>query len=91
VNVGILIRGLTRRLGALYTSSMWVGTARIVLTALIAALLAFPVRWYLRAEHPMIAAPPTFVVFGVTYLVAAWGMGSGEAARLLRRAPRGRA
>lgn len=90
VNIGILIRGLSGRLGALYTPAMWVATRRIIVAAVCAALVALPLRWVLRELHPMLAAPPTFAAFGMTFLVVAWQMGSGEAARLLRRAPRGR-
>jgi len=90
VNIAMLTRGLSARLGALYTPAMWVATRRIIVAALSGALVALPLRWVLRALHPMLAAPPTFALFGMTFLVVAWLMGSGEAARLLRRAPRGR-
>jgi putative peptidoglycan lipid II flippase len=89
VNVTMLLRGLTGKLGTLYTPAMWQGTRRIVLASLIAAVVALPVRWWLRQSHPMIGAPPTLATFGLAYLFAAWGMGSREASRLLRLAPRG--
>jgi len=91
VNVTVLIRGLTGRLGALYTPAMWSGTRRILLATLAAVLVALPVRWWLRAMHPMLGGPPTLAAFGIGYLLSAWWMGSREAARLLRRAPRGAA
>ena len=89
VNLGVLIRGLHARLGGLYTPAMWRGTRRIIIAAGIAALLAWPARWGLRAAHPMLGGPPTLALFGIAYLVTAWALGSREAARLLRRAPRG--
>ena len=67
---------------------MWTGTQRIVAASLIAAVVALPIRWWLRESHPIVAAPPTFVAFGATYLLAAWYMGSREAARLVRLSPR---
>lgn len=88
VNLSVLIRGLHKRLGALYTDAMWTGTQRIVAASLLAAIVALPIRWWLRESHAIVAAPPTFAAFGATYLLAAWYMGSREAARLLRLSPR---
>lgn len=88
VNLSVLVRGLHTRLGPLYTPAMWTGTVRIVSSAIIATALALPVRWWLRSSHPMLSGPPTLGLFGVGYLVSAWWMGSREAARLLRLAPR---
>jgi putative peptidoglycan lipid II flippase len=88
VNLAVLVRGLHQRLGALYTPGMWTGTSRIAAAAVIATGVAWPLRWLLRDTHPMVGAPPVFAAFGVCYLVVAWLMGSREAARLLRRAPR---
>ncbi|MBL0172373.1 MAG: murein biosynthesis integral membrane protein MurJ [Gemmatimonadaceae bacterium] len=88
VNLAVLVRGLRARLGALYTGPMWVGSRRIVLAALLAVLAALPVRFWVRSLHPMVGGPPTLAVFGVAYLAAAWWMGSREASRLLRLAPR---
>jgi putative peptidoglycan lipid II flippase len=89
VNVTMLLRGLTRSLGTLYTPAMWQGTRRIVAASVVAAVVALPVRWWLRQSHPMISAPPTLATFGLAYLLSAWAMGSREASRLLRLAPRG--
>ncbi len=85
VNLSVLVRRLNITLGALYTSAMWGGTRRIVISAVIASVLAFPLRWVLREVHPMLSGPPTLALFGIVYLVAAWRMGSSEAARLLRQ------
>lgn len=91
VNMAVQARGLRRRLGTLYTSAMWRGTLRIVVASILAALVALPVRWLLRDRMPVWSAPPTLVVFGIVYLIAAWLMGSREAARWLRLSPRGAA
>jgi putative peptidoglycan lipid II flippase len=88
-NLSVLVRGLHTRLGPLYTETMWTGTRRIVIAALVAMLVAFPLRWWLRALHPLLSGPPTLAMFGVSYLLLAWGMGSREASRLLRLTPRG--
>ena len=85
VNLSVLVRKLNGALGALYTPAMWGGTQRIVISAVAASTFAFPLRWVLRAMHPMLSGPPTLAVFGVVYLVVAWRMGSSEAARLLRQ------
>lgn len=88
VNLGVLVRGLRAKLGVLYTPTMWTGTQRIVVSAVGAVVVALPLRWWVRDLHPMLAAPPTLALFGVAYLVAAWALGSREAARLLRLVPR---
>lgn len=88
LNLTVLAGGLRRRLGALYTPAMWQGSRRIVLAAVMAAGVAWGLRWVLPPLHPMVEAPPVLAGFGITYLLAAWGMGSREAARLLRLAPR---
>ncbi len=88
VNLSVLIRGLHGPLGKLYTRAMWVGSARIAAAGIIAAVAAIPVRWALRDFHPMVGGVPILAAFGVIYLVAAWSMGSREAARLLRLSPR---
>jgi putative peptidoglycan lipid II flippase len=85
VNLSILAGVLRRRLGALYTPAMWKGTWRIVGASLLAAVVAYPVRWVLRDQHVAIAAVATLPVFGVVFLAAAHHAGSGEAGRLLRR------
>jgi putative peptidoglycan lipid II flippase len=94
VNLAVLARGLHRRLGALYTPAMWKGTRRIVVASLVAAIAGVVVRQLhltLAPDvHVRIAALPVLGAFGVAYLVSAWWMGSAEAARWLRRAPRGR-
>lgn len=89
VNLSVLVRGLHARVGALYTEAMWHGTRRIVAAALAASVVALPIRWWLRAAHPIVVGPPTLAIFGTTYLLSAWWMGSREAARLLRLSPRG--
>ncbi|MGV3708610.1 MAG: murein biosynthesis integral membrane protein MurJ [Gemmatimonas sp.] len=85
VNLSVQIRGLRARLGALYTTHMWQGTRRIVLATLAAAIVAAPVRFLLRDQSPYIVGPPVLGAFSLTYLAVAWWMGSGEAARWLRR------
>lgn len=89
VNLSVQIRGLRRRLGALYTKAMWRGTQRIVIATVIAGVAAAPVRYALGSDRPFIAAPPTLALFSLAYLVVAWLMGSGEAARWLRQPVRG--
>lgn len=89
VNLTVQVRGLRRKLGALYTPAMWAGTRRIVVATAVAALAAAPLRYWLGSDRALVAAPPTLAAFGLTYLVVAWLMGSGEAARWLRRPVRG--
>ncbi len=88
VNLAVLVRGLHAKLGALYTPAMWIGSWRIVAASLCAAAAALPLRWMLRDVHPMLGGPPTLAVFGVAYLLSAWWMGSREASRWIRLAPR---
>ncbi|MCA0376156.1 MAG: murein biosynthesis integral membrane protein MurJ [Gemmatimonadetes bacterium] len=94
VNLSVLVRGLRARLGPLYTPAMWAGTRRIVVSAVVAGAVGWGARvmqvsmW--PTMHPRVAAGPVLAVFGVTYLLTAWAMGSGEAARWLRLAPRRR-
>lgn len=89
LNLTVQIRGLRKKIGVLYTSSMWKGTRRIVIATIVAGLVAAPVRYLLGADRILISAPPTLAVFSLTYLVVAWLMGSGEAARWLRQPVRG--
>ncbi len=89
VNLAILARGLQRRLGALYTATMWRGTRRILLAAVVAAVVSTLLRYvqyrWFSTMHPRLAGIPVLGAFGATYLLAAWAMGSAEAARWLRR------
>jgi putative peptidoglycan lipid II flippase len=92
VNLVILSRGLRQRLGPLYSPAMWHGTRRILLASLTAGALAAVLRlaqqhWF-PAMHPRVSAVPVLAGFGITYLVAAWLMGSAEAARWMRRPAR---
>ena len=91
VNLSILVKGLRKKLGALYTPAMWQGTWRIVGATVFAAIAASPVRWLLREQRTWFVAPPTLTLFAMAYLIAAWWMGSGEAARWLRQPMRKRA
>jgi putative peptidoglycan lipid II flippase len=88
-NLSILMRGLRARLGTIYTPAMWAGTRRIVVAAVLATVvglaLSFLQKHYVPAVHPRLAGVPVLGAFAVTYLAAAWWMGSGEAARWLRR------
>ena len=92
VNLSILIGGLHKKLGALYTSTMWAGTRRIVIASVVGGAIAFGARQLvfttMPSVHPRVIGPPILALFGVMYLVVAWWMGSGEAARWLRLAPR---
>ncbi len=94
VNLFVLTRGLRARLGPLYTPAMWRGTRRIALAAGAAGALALAGRWgaslVAPAAHPRVAGPPLLAAFALAYLGTAWWLGSGEAARWLRLAPRGR-
>lgn len=89
VNLTVQIAGLRKKLGQLYTAPMWNGTRRIVIATIAASLTAAPLRYWLGSERPRVGGPPTLIVFALTYLVIAWLMGSGEAARWLRRPVRG--
>lgn len=92
VNLHLLMQGLRARLGPLYTTAMWHGTRRIVIAALMAMAVGLGAKALtaslLPSLHPRLAGVPVLGAFGVTYLVAAWWMGSGEAARWLRQRPR---
>jgi putative peptidoglycan lipid II flippase len=94
VNLLVLSRGLQARLGTLYTPAMWVGTRRILVAALVAAVVGSLARLlhqhYAASLHVRLAALPVLGAFGVTYLVSAWWMGSAEAARWVRRPVRRR-
>ena len=91
-NLFLLVRGLRKRLGPLYTPAMVQGTRRIVLAALVAAVVGGALHYaqwrYLAALHPRLAGPPILAAFGLVYLLVAWRMGSAEAARWLRVRPR---
>lgn len=95
LNLSLLLRGLRRKMGPLYTPAMWAGTRRIVLAtaaAVIVGLLARQAQLVVWPRlHPRIAGPPILTAFAVTYLLAAWAMGSGEAARWIRLPQRGAA
>ena len=91
VNLALLAAGLRRRLGPLYTGSMWTGTLRIIGATALATAVAFGVRVALeRADgpsavwRPYVTAAGTLLVFGGIFLVAAYAAGSQEAARWLR-------
>lgn len=89
VNLSLLIRGLRRQVGVLYTPTMWTGTRRIAIAAAAAALATTLLRlgqqhWF-PSVHPRVAGVPVLAAFGLTYLCVAWWMGSAEAARWLRR------
>ena len=94
VNLSILIGGLHQKLGALYTTTMWAGTRRIVIASVAGAVIAFGVRQAafttMPTLHPRVIGPPILALFGIVYLLVAWWMGSGEAARWLRLPPRAR-
>lgn len=85
MNLSVLLAGLRKRLGPLYTSMMWHGTTRIVVAGVGATVLSLPVRWLVRDLHPLLGGPPVLAVFGMAYLVIAWRKGSTEAAKLLRQ------
>lgn len=85
MNLSVLLNGLRKRLGTLYTASMWQGTRRILVSGIGATLVALPLRYVVRNLHPMFGGPPVLALFGISYLVLAWRLGSAEAAKLLRR------
>lgn len=85
INLTVLLRGLRKRLGTLYTPAMWQGTRRIVLSGIGATLVALPLRYACRNVHPLFGGPPVLALFGLSYLIVAWRLGSAEAAKLLRR------
>jgi len=95
MNLSLLVRGLHKRIGPLYTAAMWVGSRRIALASAFGGAIAFALSVVVErvwpGVHPRIAGPPVLLVFGMSYLGLAWWMGSGEAARWLRLAPRVRA
>jgi len=88
VNLAVLIAGLHKQLGALYTRTMWIGTRRIIIATVAAAVAGGAARYGVHAYapdlHPRIAGPPILALFALVYLLTAWWMGSGEAARWLR-------
>ncbi|MES2522196.1 MAG: murein biosynthesis integral membrane protein MurJ [Gemmatimonadota bacterium] len=92
VNLTLLLAGLRKRLGPLYTPAMWRGTRRIALAALAAGAVGFGLHVLQERQwptvHPRIVGPPILVAFGVTYLLVAWLLGSAEASRWLRLRPR---
>ncbi|MEP6779431.1 MAG: murein biosynthesis integral membrane protein MurJ [Gemmatimonadaceae bacterium] len=88
VNLSVQIKGLRSKLGPLYTHRMWLGTRRIIISTIVAAAVAAPVRYLVWGKAPFIAGPPTLGLFSLTYLVVAWQMGSSEAARWLRQSAR---
>lgn len=94
VNLGVLLRGLRHRLGPLYTPAMWRGTRRIIVSSVLAMAAGLVARalhlYWLPTLHPRIAGVPVLGAFGATYLLAAWWMGSAEAARWLRLKARSR-
>ena len=94
VNLAVLAHGLRVRLGTLYTPAMWLGTRRIMVAAIVAAVAGGVAR-VLHAQllptlHVRLAALPVLGVFGVAYLASAWWLGSAEAARWLRQPVRHR-
>jgi putative peptidoglycan lipid II flippase len=95
MNLSLLVRGLHQRIGPLYTAAMWMGSRRIAIASAFGGLVAFALSVLIERTwpgvHPRIAGPPILVTFGVSYLGLAWWLGSGEAARWLRLAPRVRA
>jgi putative peptidoglycan lipid II flippase len=88
-NLAVQLRGLKARLGPLYTAAMWSGTRRIAIATIAASLVALGVRASLGARGVWLVGPPSVAAFGLTYLLVAWAMGSGEAARWLRLRARG--
>ena len=85
VNLAVLAGSLRRRLGALYTPTMWSSTARTAAATAVAAVAAFPVRWLLREHSVALAAVATLPLFTLIFLLLAQHWGSGEASRWLRR------
>jgi len=91
VNLALLGRGLRRRLGPLYSGSMWRGTGHVVGATALAAAGAYPVR-VLLSRYPnlpdgarmYVVALGTLAAFGGIFIVAAYAAGSHEAARWLR-------
>ena len=92
-NLVLLLRGLRSRIGALYTPAMWIGTRRIGMATAVAVVVGLALRTLQHqsfpALHPRVAGPVVLIAFGGTYIVVSWLMGSAEAARWLRRKPRG--
>lgn len=93
VNLVVQVRGLRAKLGPLYTPAMWAGTRRIAIAAVAAGAVGWIGRLlqeaFLSHWHPRLVALPVLALFGATYLVVAWLMGSAEAARWLRQPVRG--
>jgi putative peptidoglycan lipid II flippase len=95
LNLSLLLRGLRQRLGPLFTSAMWAGTRRIGFATTAAVIVGALARQLqvalLPSAHPRVVGAPVLGAFALTYLLTAWLMGSGEAARWLRMRPRGAA
>lgn len=91
-NLSLLMRGLRARLGALYTPAMWRGTSRIAIATVVATIVGVlcsaAQQRFAPAMHPRLAGVPVLGVYALTYLGVAWALGSVEAARWLRLAPR---
>jgi putative peptidoglycan lipid II flippase len=85
VNLSILLGGLHKRLGVLFTPAMWASTARVALAAAVATLGAYPIRQLLAERHYLITAAGTLSAFGGIFLIIAYATGSQEAARWLRK------
>jgi hypothetical protein len=71
---------------------MWTGTRRIAIATAAAVVIGLALRTLQHSRwptvHPRLAGPPILGAFALTYLLVAWAMGSGEAARWLRLARR---
>jgi putative peptidoglycan lipid II flippase len=91
-NLSLLLRSLRARLGTLYTPDMWRGTRRIVIASMVATVVGLVCGAIQKqgapTMHPRLAGVPVLSAFALTYLGVAWAMGSAEAARWLRLAPR---
>lgn len=91
-NLVLLLGGLRARVGPLYTPAMWAGTRRIVMATLAAVAVGLVLRYvqhrFWPTLHPRLAGPVVLAAFAAVYLLLSWSMGSAEAARWLRRAPR---
>lgn len=80
----VLVRGLRRHIGPLFTPVTRTVTWRIALATLFSAAPAALVHGLLQRQHYVLMAIGTVGTFGAVYLSASYVMGSVEAGRWLR-------
>ncbi len=90
VNFAWLWRALQSRLVPLVDAAVRQSVVRIGLSTVVSAALGVVCRTVLADFHRYVQGGAVLALFGGAYLLLMWGMGSAEAARLLRLTPRRR-